>query len=69
MRPNRFGIFKNAYIYKKTNVLYETTVKDFNFKPSDECIEMRFFSKEEALKENLYPIVKEFINEFNPDNH
>ena len=53
----------------KSIVLYETKVKDLNFKPSDECVELRFFTKEEALKENIYPIVKEFLEEYNPGNH
>lgn len=53
----------------KANVIYKTTVKNLDFKPSDECIELRFFTKEEALKEKLYPGVKEFIEVFNPYNH
>lgn len=53
----------------KSNVLYETKVKNLDFKPSKECVEFRFFTKEDALKENLYPVVKEFIKEFDPANH
>lgn len=53
----------------KSNVLYETKVKNLDFKPSKECVEFRFFAKEDALKENLYPVVKEFIKEFDPANH
>lgn len=30
------------------NVLYETTLENFELVPSDECIEVRFFSAEEA---------------------
>lgn len=52
-----------------SNVIYETKVKNFNFKPSDECVEMRFFTKEEAVKEKLLPNVIEFIKIYNPDNH
>ena len=51
------------------NVLYETRLKDFNFQPSDECVELRFFTKEEAGKENLHPNVKEFIKMYQPGNH
>ena len=36
------------------NVLYETKVKNLEFKPSNECVELRFFTKEEALKEKLF---------------
>jgi hypothetical protein len=32
-------------------------------------LKLDFSVKEEAIKENLYPIVKEFIKEYNPDNH
>jgi len=53
----------------KTSVIYETKVKNLLFNPSDECIEYRFFTSEDALKENIYPIVREFIKEYNPDNH
>jgi 8-oxo-dGTP pyrophosphatase MutT (NUDIX family) len=50
-------------------VVYETKVKDLDFTTSDECIEMRFFSKDEALKENLYPAIKEFVLSFDPERH
>jgi 8-oxo-dGTP diphosphatase len=53
----------------KANVFYNTTVKNLKFKPSDECVELRFFTVEEAKKENLYPIVKEFIKIYNPEKH
>ncbi len=49
---------KNVYI---ANVLYETKVEDLNFTPSEECVEIKFFTKEEALQEkNLFPNVLEF---------
>jgi len=51
------------------NILYEVKVKDLNFVPSDECVELRFFTKEEALKENLFSNVVEFVKIYNPDNH
>ena len=51
------------------NALYEVKVKDLDFQPSDECVEVRFFTKEEALKEDLFPNVKEFIKVYDPDNH
>jgi len=43
------------------NVLYEVKVKDLNFQPSDECVEIRFFTKEEAKKVELLPNVVEFL--------
>ncbi|MFA6392087.1 MAG: NUDIX hydrolase [Patescibacteria group bacterium] len=53
----------------KANILYETQVKDLNFTSSKECVEIRFFTKEEASKEKIYPNVKEFLKEYNPNNH
>lgn len=51
------------------NVLYETKVKNLEFKPSNECVELRFFTKEEALKEKLFPNVVQFLSIYNRDNH
>jgi 8-oxo-dGTP diphosphatase len=51
------------------NVIYETKVKNLDFKPSDECTELRFFTKEEAKKEKLFSNVAEFVKIYNPDNH
>lgn len=69
-QPSYFvtGLNSNGQQWK-SNILYETKVKDLNFKPSSECVELRFFTKEEASEQNLYPVVKEFLKEFNPDNH
>lgn len=53
----------------KANILYETAVKDLHFTPSEECVEVRFFTKEEALREQLHQTVLAFIREFNPENH
>ena len=54
------------------NIIYETSV-DLNdllkFKPSDECLEVKFFDIEQAKKEELFPNVQEFIKIFNPNNH
>lgn len=51
------------------NAIYETIVKNLDFVPSDECVKLRFFTKEEALKENLFSNVAEFVKIYNPDNH
>ena len=54
------------------NIIYETSV-DLNdllkFKPSDECLEVKFFDIEQAKKEELFPNVQEFIKIFNPNSH
>lgn len=55
----------------KALLIYEVKVKDLNFVKSDECVEIKFFSKEEALamKESLYPSIIPFIEEFDPKKH
>ena len=53
----------------KADVIYETQVKNLDFTPSDECMEIRFFTQEEAAKVELYPTIKEFIKIFDPKNH
>lgn len=51
------------------NVIYEVKLKNLDFIPSDECVELRFFNKEEASKEELFPQVEKFIEVFNPELH
>jgi 8-oxo-dGTP diphosphatase len=51
------------------NVIYEVKLKDLDFTPSDECVELRFFSVEEAKREDLFPQVAKFIEAFNPNLH
>ena len=51
------------------NAIYETKIKDFNFQPSPECTELKFFTKDEAAKENLLLNVVEFIKIYNPERH
>ncbi len=50
------------------NVLYLTKVKNLEFTSSNECTELRFFTKEEALKENLFSNVTAFVELYNPEN-
>ena len=42
------------------NVFYEVKVKDLNFTPSDECVEIWFFNKESINNINGLANVKEF---------
>ena len=53
----------------KCFIAYETKIKNLNFTPSDECVAIKFFNKEEALKEKLFPIVKEFVKQYDHKNH
>jgi ADP-ribose pyrophosphatase YjhB (NUDIX family) len=45
----------------KSNVVYKTTLDNFEFTPSEECVEIWFYGKEEALKLDLFPNVIKFF--------
>jgi 8-oxo-dGTP diphosphatase len=51
------------------NVIYLAKIKDLKFTPSDECTEARFFSKEEALKENLISNIIDFVSLYDLKKH
>lgn len=51
------------------NVIYEIKLKDLNFTPSEECQELRYFSVEEARKEDLLPNVSRLLDVFDPQLH
>ena len=53
-----------------SNIIYKVSVdiEDvFNFNPSDECLQVKFFNKQEVENEKIFPNVKEFINQFNTE--
>lgn len=50
-----------------TNTIYEAKLEHLNFTPSDECVEIKFFSPEEAKKENLFSNVRTFFELYNPE--
>ena len=51
------------------NALFVTTVADYNFTPSDECIEIGWFTKESAKTVETYNNVEKFLAVFDPSNH
>lgn len=51
------------------NVIYEIKLKNLDFKPSDECVELKFFNIEEAKKVPLFPNGVNFLKVFDPKNH
>ncbi|MBI2030394.1 NUDIX hydrolase [Candidatus Kaiserbacteria bacterium] len=53
----------------RANVLYEVKVGSLDFTPSDECIELRFVSAEEARQLELFENVKIFTDLFDPSKH
>ena len=68
-RPEYFYTSKNLKWYHISNVLYETEVENYNFIPSEECIEIGFFNLTEAKKLETYPNIQEFLKYYNPENH
>jgi 8-oxo-dGTP pyrophosphatase MutT (NUDIX family) len=55
----------NSYL---ANIIYDVKLRDLNFTPSEECIELRYFSAAEAAKEDLFANVEEFLKHFNVNN-
>jgi len=69
-RPSYILTAQNArQTFWVCNLIYEVKVKDLNFTPSAECLQLKFFTKEEALKEKLYRNVTEFIKMYKPEKH
>jgi 8-oxo-dGTP pyrophosphatase MutT (NUDIX family) len=52
-----------------SNIIYLARLSDFNFIPSDECVEIRFFTREEAEQEDTLVNVKKFIAMYDADRH
>ena len=52
-----------------TNVLFEVTVRDLNFTPSNECVAIKFVTAEEILTMDAYDNVHLFAKMFDPKNH
>lgn len=50
---------QNSYI---ANIVYEITLADLDFVPSDECQELRFFSLEEMAQVELFPNVQKLYD-------
>lgn len=67
-----------CYFYASTNLskskhivnaIYETKVKNLDFTPSGECVEIGFFTLQEASTLNTYPNIQEFLKHYNPSLH
>jgi hypothetical protein len=50
-------------------VLYEVTLEDLNFSPSDECVAVAFVDKAGLPKENVHLQVTNLADLFDPMNH
>ncbi len=51
------------------NIFYETTLEDLDFTPSEECVAVRFVSKEEARELEAFPNVERMAEMFDPARH
>lgn len=51
------------------NVIYIAKLQHLHFTPSDECLEIGFFSAEEAKEIPLFSNVTKFIELYDPNNH
>jgi 8-oxo-dGTP diphosphatase len=67
--PSYFFTSRNGSDPWISNVLYLTKVVDFDFTPSDECIEISFFTKQQALQQNSFENVRQFISLFDHTKH
>lgn len=69
IKPSYFFTSTNRKWFPIANVLFETTLKNLDFTPSEECVEIWFFTLEEARKLETYPNIQEFLKLYNPTNH
>lgn len=53
----------------KANVLYEAKLDSLDFTSSDECVELRFVTAEEAREFDLFENVQIFTSLFDPKKH
>lgn len=46
------------------NIIYNVELQDLNFTPSQECVDVKFFSKNEVSQEKVFLNVKAFSEQF-----
>lgn len=66
-KPEYFFTFKNHKNIWSANVIFKIKVKNLRIKKSNECVEIKFFNKEEVLKENVFPNIIKFVEMFEED--
>lgn len=62
-RPKYFVTIQDDNGVWKAMVVYQVEVDNLKFTKSDECQEVKFFTKEEALKENCHPMTIGFLEQ------
>jgi ADP-ribose pyrophosphatase YjhB (NUDIX family) len=51
------------------NVLYETTVADLNYTPSEECVEIAFVNQNDIRDLNVFTTITDLAAQFDPVRH
>lgn len=51
------------------NVVYETELENFNFTPSNECVNIKFVDKTDIEGMKVFTNVQKIAEMFNPKNH
>lgn len=51
------------------NVLYETEVDNFNFTPSEECVELKFVNEKDVGDMTVFPNIAKFASMFDANRH
>lgn len=64
-QPSYVLIGNNMKGIRSVNLVYEVKLKDLNFTPSDECLEIKFISPEEVGTINTFRNVKELATLMN----
>jgi 8-oxo-dGTP pyrophosphatase MutT (NUDIX family) len=67
--PSYYLIGKNMSDQHSLNLVFETKVKNLNFTPSKEAMEMKFVDKEDIKSLNAFRTVKELAEQFNKNNN
>ncbi|OHA89711.1 MAG: hypothetical protein A2741_02040 [Candidatus Zambryskibacteria bacterium RIFCSPHIGHO2_01_FULL_43_27] len=67
--PSYYLLGKNTDDNWTLNLIFEIEVKDLNFTPSDECVEIRFIAPEEVGTINAFRTVTELAGMFDKNNH
>ena len=62
-RPNYFVTVQDSNGIWKAMVVYKVILENLDFTKSDECQELKFFAKDEALKENCHPMTVAFLKQ------
>lgn len=64
-QPSYFTTVRNPRAPHRANVIYRATVENLDFTPSEECVEIKFFTAKEVLKEkNIHTSVSAFTHQY-----